>query len=146
MVGSIVLVGLMVYFSLTGHPVVISWTVFLVLPVLFVQIVFTIGVSFFLSVGNLFFRDIRYMYSVVIMLWMFASSVVYPMKTSDPNIQFLLNLNPMTPILNAYRDVLLYGRLPDWGTFGYSTIVAIVLFPTGWIVFYKMQYKFAEKV
>lgn len=146
LVGAIVLVGLMVYFSLTGHSVVISWTVLFVLPVILIQIVFTLGLGFLLSMGNLFFRDIRYVYSVVIMLWMFASSVIYPMKTSDPNIQFLLNLNPMTPILNAYRDVLLRGTLPDWGTLGYSALVAIVLFFTGWIVFYKMQYIFAEKV
>lgn len=146
LVGSIVLVGLMVYFSLAGYQFNLSWTVILVLPVLFVQIVFTCGVSFFLAMGNLFFRDVRYIYSVVIMLWMFASSVIYPMKTSDPTIQLLLNLNPMTPILNAYRDVLLRGKLPDWGTLIYSAVVAIVLFLTGWIVFYKMQYKFAEKI
>ncbi len=146
LIGAIVLVGLMLYYSLTGHHVVISWTVLLVLPVLFVQIVFVCGVSFYLSMGNLFFRDVRYVYSVMIMLWMFASSVIYPMKTSDPTIQFLLNLNPMTPILNSYRDVLLRGTLPDWGTLSYSALVSIVLFLTGWMVFYKMQYKFAEKI
>ncbi|MCP4269409.1 MAG: ABC transporter permease [Candidatus Brocadiaceae bacterium] len=146
LVGSVILVGLMVYFSMTGNPVVISWTVLFVFPIILVQMVFSLGLGFFLAMGNLFFRDIRYVFTVVIMLWMFASSVIYPMKTSDPTIQMLLNLNPMTPILNAYRDVLLRGILPDWGTFGYSALVATVLFFAGWTVFYKMQYIFAEKV
>ncbi len=146
LVGSLILVGLMVYFSMTGDPVVISWTAIFVVPIIFVQMVFSLGLAFFLAMGNLFFRDIRHVYPVVIMLWMFASSVMYPMKISDPTIQFLLNLNPMTPILNAYRDVLLRGTLPDWGTLSYSALVATVLFFTGWTVFYKMQYIFAEKV
>ena len=75
-----------------------------------------------------------------------ASSVVYPMKVSNPKLQTILNLNPMTPILDAYRDVLLRGKLPDFNTLGYATIVSVALFLIGWVVFYKMQYKFAEKV
>lgn len=146
LVGAIILAGLMVGFSLTGQPINITWTVILVFMVLTVQIIFTIGISFFLAMGNLFFRDVRYVYSVVIMLWMFASSVVYPMKTSDPKLQFILNLNPMTPILNTYRDVLLRGKLPEWSAFGCSAVVAVVIFLAGWVIFYKMQYKFAEKV
>ena len=146
LVGSIVLVGLIIFYALTGYSIIVSWTAFLVVPVLMVQIVFTCGVSFFLSMGNLFFKDVRYVYSVVITLWMFASSVIYPMKTSDPKIQFILNLNPMTPILDAYRDVLLRGKLPDWSTLGYSAFVAVTVFLIGWIIFYKMQYKFAEKI
>jgi len=146
LVGSIVLVGLMVFYALTGYSITISWTVFLIVPVLMVQIVFTCGLSFLLAMGNLFFRDVRYVYSVIVMLWMFASSVIYPMKTSNPNTQFILNLNPMTPILDAYRDVLLRGKLPDWSALGYSAFVAVTVFLIGWAVFYKMQYKFAEKV
>lgn len=146
LVGGIVLVGLMIFYAFTGHSITISWTAFLVVLVLMIQIIFTCGMSFLLSMGNLFFKDVRYVYSVVITLWMFGSSVIYPMKTSNPNIQLILNLNPMTPILNAYRDVLLRGNLPDWSSFGYSSLVAVIFFLTGWIVFYKMQYKFAEKI
>lgn len=146
LVGAIVLVGLMIYYAITSSPVTISWTVFFVVPVIFVQLLFTAGLSFLLAMSNLFFRDVRYIYSVIITLWMFASSVVYPMKVSDSNLQMLLNLNPMTPILDAYRDVLLRGQLPDWGAFGYAAGVSVFLFMAGWVSFYKMQYKFAEKV
>ena len=146
LVGSIVLIGLIIFYALTGYSITVGPTVFLVGLILMVQIIFTGGISFFLSMGNLFFRDVRYVYSVVVMLWMFASSVIYPMKTSNPNTQFILNLNPMTPILDAYRDVLLRGKLPDWGALGYSAFVAVTVFLVGWAIFFKMQYKFAEKV
>jgi len=146
LMGWFVLVGLMIYFSFTGSSIMVSWTTILVVAVIFAQVLFTAAVSFFLSMGNLFFRDVRYIYGVVITLWMFASSVVYPMKVSNPKLQTILNLNPMTPILDAYRDVLLRGKLPDFNTLGYATIVSVALFLIGWVVFYKMQYKFAEKV
>jgi lipopolysaccharide transport system permease protein len=146
LMGWFVLVGLMIYSSFTGSSIMVSWATILVIAVIFAQLLFTAGVSFFLSMGNLFFRDVRYIYGVVITLWMFASSVVYPMKVSNPKLQMILNFNPMTPILDAYRDVLLRGKLPDINTFGYATIISITLFLIGWMVFYKMQYKFAEKV
>lgn len=145
LVGSLGFVGLMVYFLLTGHDITISWTVFLVVIVLLVQIFFTLGVGFSLAMGNLFFRDVRYVYSVIISLWMFGSSVIYPMKVANPKIQMMLNLNPMTPILDSYRDVLLRGKLPDWSGLGYSAFVSVILLFISWVIFYKLQYKFAEK-
>jgi len=145
LVGAIVLVGLIAYYSISGSAITITWTMPLVIIVIFVQLMFTAGISFLLSMSNLFFRDVRYIYSVLITLWMFASSVVYPMKVSNPKIQIILNLNPMTPILDAYRDVLLRGVLPG-GAFIYALAVSVLLFLTGWVIFYKMQYKFAEKV
>lgn len=146
LMGWVVLVGLMIYFSFNGSSIMVSWTTILVIAIIFIQVLFTAGVGFFLSMGNLFFRDVRYIYGMVITLWMFASSVVYPIKVSNPELQTILNLNPMTPILDAYRDVLLRGKVPDFNTFGYATIVSVALFLIGWVVFYKMQYKFAEKV
>jgi ABC-type polysaccharide/polyol phosphate export permease len=74
LVGSIVLVGLIIFYALTGYSITVSWTAFLVVPVLIVQIIFTCGISFFLSMGNLFFKDVRYVYSVMITLWMWKAS------------------------------------------------------------------------
>jgi lipopolysaccharide transport system permease protein len=144
--GWFVFVGLMIYFSFTESSMIVSCAAILVIPVFFTQVLFTVGMSFFLSMGNLFFRDVRYIYGVVITLWMFASSVVYPMKVSNHRLQMILNFNPMTPILDAYRDVLLRGKFPDIDNFAYATIISIILFLIGWMMFYKMQYKFAEKV
>src|SRR4030067_1294882 len=53
--GSLVLVGLMIYFAATGTAINLSWTIPLVIVVLFVQVLFTAGVSLFLAMGNLFF-------------------------------------------------------------------------------------------
>jgi ABC-type polysaccharide/polyol phosphate export permease len=52
----------------------------------------------------------------------------------------------MTAILDAYRDVLIRGKLPDLGLFSYAAGLSILFLTLGWIAFYKMQYKFAEKI
>ena len=59
--------------------------------------------------GNLFYRDVKYLFEIVITVWMFATSVVYPVEPVGGRLGTLLALNPMTPIIDAYRAVLLDG-------------------------------------
>ena len=103
-------------------------------------------VAFLLAMGNLFFRDVRYLFSVVISLWMFLTSVVYPLESSKPLYSLLINLNPMTPIIRAYRSCIGAGELPVTGPFLYSAVLAVVLCLGAWILFHKTEPKFAEYV
>ena len=144
-VGGLILVGMMIFFALNGASITVSWTILLFPVVLAVQLLFTMGIGFLLAMGNVFFSDVRYVYGIGITLWMFASSVVYPMKTEDPTMQLILSLNPITPILDAYRDVLLRGKLPDPLSFGYAAFIGFVVCVIGWNIFRRMQYRFAEK-
>ena len=63
--------------------------------------------------ANLWFRDVKYIFDVVLQLWMFATPVVYPVRNVGEPLYTILELNPMTPIINGYRSVLFEGRLPD---------------------------------
>src|SRR5688500_9178904 len=105
--GAILLVGLLIW-----YPVPVTATV-LCLPIVpLVQLVFTASGALFLAMANLFYRDVKYLFEVFITLWMFASSAVYPLDNVPGTAGRLLALNPMTAILDAHRDVILYGRLP----------------------------------
>ena len=55
-------------------------------------------------------------------------------------------INPMTPILEAYRDVLLRGRLPDPPSFLLTAAVSAVALFVAWVVFHRAEYEFAENV
>ena len=57
-----------------------------------------------LAMANLFYRDVKYLFEVVITVWMFATIVLYPMTGVGGTLGTLLSLNPMTPIIDAYRD------------------------------------------
>jgi len=140
-VSSIVLIGMMIYYRIGVTPALLFVPVILV-----VQIAFTAGVALFLAMANLFFRDVKYIFEILLTVWMFASSVVYPVNLVGGELAALLRLNPMTPIIEAYRAVLLRGELP--GAFGFTaaTIVSVTTLVVFWVSFHRAEFKFAESV
>jgi lipopolysaccharide transport system permease protein len=141
LVGSVVLVGLMIYYGIAPTSAL------LLLPVVvLVQMAFTLGVGLMLAMANLFFRDVKYLFEVVITVWMFATSVLYPMHMLGGRIGRFAQLNPMTPIIDGYRDVLLFGRSPIDGPFLIASIVSVCCLAAGWLTFHRAEFRFAENV
>jgi len=140
-VGAVVLAVLMIGCHVTPH-----WTILLVPVVVLVQVAFTAAVALLLSMGNLFYRDVKYLLEILITLWMFATSVVYPVERVGGRLSPLLALNPMTPILDAYRALILHGQLPAAGPFGYATAVSVVLLAACWLMFHRAEFQFAERI
>ena len=141
LVGFSVLAVMMVYYH-----VPLTWTVLLLPLVIAVQLVFTAGVTLLLSMGNLYYRDVKYMVEILITLWMFATSVVYPVDRVGGSLAILLKLNPMTPIIDAYRSILLHGRIPDPMGFGVAAGVSVVLLLVSWVLFHRAEFEFAERI
>lgn len=139
-VGSLVLVLLMIWYRIPVSPAV------LFLPfVVAVHLSFTVGISLLLAMGNLFYRDVKYLFEVVVTVWMFATSVVYPVEMVGGRLGTIMRLNPLTPIIDAYRDVLLFGRLPGMAFAG-ATVVALWTLVFMWVVFHRAEFRFAENV
>jgi lipopolysaccharide transport system permease protein len=140
-VASVVLVALMVYYGVAITPAVLA------LPLIIaVQLAFTCGVAFLLAMANLFYRDVKYLFEVAITVWMFATSVVYPVQRVGGRLGLVLELNVMTPIIDAYRSVLLHGELPALGPFALATAVAFLTLAVAWLVFHRAEFRFAENV
>ena len=140
-VASVVLTGLMVYYGIAPSAAL------LFLPVVaLVHVSFTIGVALTLAMANLFYRDVKFMFEIVITLWMFGSSVVYPLDSVGGTLGVLMKINPMSPIIDAYRNVILYQRLPDAASFGYAATVSLIVLLAGWRMFHKAEYAFAENI
>jgi len=72
--------------------------------------------------------------------------VLYPVSGVGGWTGRVMALNPMTPILEAYRDVLLRGRVPDPASFLGTTVVSAVLLVVAWVIFHRAEYAFAENV
>ena len=62
------------------YKVSLSWTALYFIPLLFVQIILTTGISLFLSAANLFYRDIQYLGNLLLLLWFYVTPVVYPLS------------------------------------------------------------------
>jgi lipopolysaccharide transport system permease protein len=139
--GATVLVAMMAYY---GVPVTRA---LLLLPaILAVHAAFTAALALLLSMANLFYRDVKYVFDVVLTVWMFASAVVYPADDVGGWAGTLIRANPMTAIVEAYRDVLLYGTAPDALTFGGPLVLAVMLLPAAWLLFHRCEFHFAENI
>jgi lipopolysaccharide transport system permease protein len=99
-----------------------------------------------LAMGNLFYRDVKYLFEIVLTVWMFVSSVLYPVDAIGGRMTILLRLNPMTPILDAYRSVLLLHQAPEFLSFGVATLLSLILFVLSWFAFHRAEFKFAENI
>ena len=140
-----VLAGLIALFHVRGEWSFSPTPALLMLPVVvLVQIALTAGLGMMLGMANLFYRDVRQLTSVGIQLWMFVSAVVVPVPHDGSLLARLVSLNPLVPIIGAYRDCIIHGRLPDSGPFLYATLVALVSLVVGWIIFRRASYRFAE--
>ncbi len=140
-----VLVGLIAYFHLTGGWTFTPRATLLFLPVVIaVQIAMTVGIGMLLAMANLFYRDVRQLFGVAIQLGMFVSAVVVPVPRDGSLLAWTIGLNPLVPLIGAYRDCIIYGRLPDAAGFLYATLVAAVCLVGGWSIFRRASYRFAE--
>jgi lipopolysaccharide transport system permease protein len=140
-VGAVLLIGMLIYYQVAITPAI------LFLPVILaIQIVFTASVALFLAMGNLFYRDVKYLFEVVVTLWMFGSSVLYPLDGVTGFAGAILRLNPMTPILDAYRDVILLGRLPPMPEMAAVFGASVVMLGVAWVMFHRSEHQFAEYI
>lgn len=138
-VGLSILAALMIYY---GIP--LSSTALLLPVLLAVQVMFTAGLCMFLAPANLYYRDVKYILDVLVTVWMFATPVIYPTRDVAGPLGVILRLNPLAPIIDGYRSILLRGELPSPIPIASAAVLSVVLFAAGWIVFHRAEYAFAE--
>jgi len=136
----IILIILMLYYS-----VVPTLSIFIVLPLALATIFTALGVGVFISALNVAYRDFRYVVPFFVQIWMFLTPVVYTTKIIPKNWRWLILLNPMAGIVDAYRSAIL-GKVFEWGNLGVSMAIAVVIFIGGIMYFRKTEKYFADIV
>ncbi len=131
------------WFKPTGQSLHILW-----LPlVMLVQMVFTLGLAFFVAAITVHYRDVRDLLANLLTLWFFASPVIYGMDLiTNETVRMLLELNPMTHILEGYHASIFNGELIQWKRFGVTGLVALATFLFGYWIFDRLRDSFAEEV
>jgi ABC-type polysaccharide/polyol phosphate export permease len=141
LVASIALLPLMIYYH-----VIPTWNLLWLPAVLTVHLAFTAGIALLLAMGNLFYRDVKYLFEIVLTVWMFATSVLYPVEMIGGRLGAIMRANPMTPIIDAYRDVLLRGESPFTQPFLVAALMAVLTLSCSWLLFHRAEFKFAENI
>jgi len=121
-------------------------TILLLPAIVFLTFLLACGLGYWLSSICVKYRDVKFVMPFFIQLLMFVSPVIYPADIVGGNLRWLLDLNPMTGLINAHRACLL-GHMPiDWYGLGISTILTFVLFITGVLYLKNTEKYFADLV
>ena len=138
-------IGLGIFFILLlilkGMPTIFI----LLLPLaIFLQLMFTLSLGFFLSSGAVYFRDIPTMLGPLFMIWFWVTPIAYTTNLIPQEFQWIVTLNPAYYMLEIYRDVLFYGKIPDVQIIGPFLIFSIILFVISILFFRKTKSGFGE--
>lgn len=120
----------------------LHYTVLLVPIPLFFIVAFSLGVGLLLSAITVKFRDIMHLYSVFVTALMYLTPVIYPMSILPEWLKPIVLLNPVTNILQMFRNVMMYNTLPDLGSIVIATVECGIMMVIGLYVFYKRQDSF----
>ena len=124
----------------------LSYYVFLYPLVLLIQYVLQLGIAFVLSSITVYFRDLEHIIGIVLMAMFYGTPIVYKLEQLPAKLQILMNLNPMTHIINAYRAIFYYKTLPDFKALGILASLSIIFLIIGYLIFKKLQKGFAEEL
>ena len=122
----------------------IPWTAILLPAVLTPLLLSTMGVAWFLAATGVFVRDVGQTIGIITTVMMFLAPVFYPISALPEKYQHLLLLNPLTFIIEQARNVLIWGKLPNWSGLGVYFFVSLVVAWTGFWWFQKTRKGFAD--
>jgi lipopolysaccharide transport system permease protein len=123
-------------------PVAWSWINFL--PVLGLQILFTLGLCFFISAATVFYRDVRHFTEIFLMLLFWLTPIIYDVQSAPATLKKVLYMNPFSYFILGYQDALYrntFSSLEQWLAI---TSLAIVSVTAGYILFMVCKARFAE--
>jgi lipopolysaccharide transport system permease protein len=108
------------------------------------QMLFTLGLAWFLSATGVYVRDLGQVIGFALTLWFFLTPICYPETALPSGAAAILTHNPIYVLVRAYRAVLLEGRAPDWSSLGWLTAASLVMFIAGYGWFHKLRKSFAD--
>ena len=116
------------------------------IPVWIVEYILALGMAFLASAVTVYFRDMEHILGIVMMAWQYLTPVLYSYDIIPPQYRLIFDLNPMTPIISAYRDILYESKVPDLKSLISATVMGLIVLVIGWITFSKLKRRFAEEL
>jgi len=117
----------------------------LLLPIIMLPLVLlTLGLSWFLASLGVYLRDVGQFIGITITALLFLSPIFYPVSGLPEEYQPFLLVNPLTPVIEQVRDILIWGKTPDWISFGGHLAASTVIAWLGFAWFQKTRKGFAD--
>lgn len=129
------------FFIFNGY---IHWTIVFIPLVFFPLIIVSLGLSWLLSSLGVFIRDVGQTIAILTMILMFLSPIFYPVSALPEKFQHVIMLNPLTFIIEQSRNVIIWGKMPDFMGLALYSLSALCLMWLCFIWFQKTRKGFAD--
>ncbi len=116
------------------------------LVAILIEFFFSLGLALLLSAVEVYFRDVEHIFSVLLMIWMYVTPMFYNLSIVPEQYIPLFKCNPMLYIIGLYQQVLYYKTAPEPEYLIKAAIFAAVSMVLGWVIFNKLEKRFAEEL
>lgn len=138
---------IIIFFVLILSGVGVNFKALLCLPIIMIiEYILALGIALLTSAFTVYFRDLEHILGLITMAWMYLTPVMYSVDMVPKEFISIFNLNPMTPIIVAYRDILYYKQVPHISTLLQAIIIGLFILIIGNIIFQKLQKGFVEEL
>ena len=139
---SCIIILIFCLFSGIGFSINLLW-----LPVIaIVQCMLSLGMLFILSAINVYVRDIEYLVQFIMNLVFYATPIIYNVSIFPAKFRWVLYLNPLAHLIDAYRAIFYYKTMPNLTSLGIVGLISFVVLVLGYLIFKRMEKGFAEEV
>jgi lipopolysaccharide transport system permease protein len=114
--------------------------------VLIAEFLFVLGISFGLAALNVYYRDIQYIWAVVLQAGFFAAPIIYPISIIPEKYVWIIMLNPMTRIIDTLRGAVIYSTAPIFGDGIFIAAASLGVLAAGYLIFLRLEPGFAEEI
>jgi lipopolysaccharide transport system permease protein len=124
-------------------PAAVLWLPVLLIP----QLLFTLGICWFLAGLGVYMRDLGQIMALVLTMWFFITPICYQESTAlSPVISAVMRKNPLYVLVRGYRAVFLEGHAPEFLPLAKLWVIALVFFFLGHVWFYRLRKSFADVI
>lgn len=129
---------------LAYYQIQLGWMVLLVPVVVLVQMALITGISLLVATVHVRYRDIRFIVPLVLQILFFATPIFYSTESIPKAYQKFFLLNPIANIIEAYRGIIFFNKLPSEAAMAYTIAIALVVLALGYGFFKRNEGKFAD--
>lgn len=114
--------------------------------VMLAEYLLSLGIAFIVSAVTVYFRDLEQIVGVLMMAWIYLTPIMYDVDFIPEQLRTLFFLNPMTPVIVAYHDILYYRTVPGAACLLQAGLVGLAVCAVGFLLFWRLDRGFAEEL
>ena len=129
-----------------GYKLAISWTVSLFPVLIMLMALQGLGLGIFISALTAKYRDLNFLMPFALQMLMYSTTVIYPLSTAPAHLRWIVQINPLTAIIETFRYAFLGKGSFSWNALGYSTVLTSCLVFLGLMAFQKTEKTFIDTI